>query len=233
MMTDPEPRQPEALKWFQVGCLIGCTCAGKGKEMYPTFSKLGGKSSVGCDAPMEPTNNDAKYRTFNLQNKSVAGDWTRYFPWRAPGFSKPLDACSIASGFREGENSYGSSVSGFTNGAKGSSVAGKVTYWPAGGTAEARYGIMVNHGGGYQYRLCPKTQTLTEECFQANPLKFASGDQFIEKADGSRVKISVVDLSEGTSPPGSAWRRFPLPACNCDIGVGCVDRASASRCAWG
>ena len=28
---------------------------------------------------------------------------------------------------------------------------------------------------GYQYRLCPKSQPLSEECFQAHPLPFADG----------------------------------------------------------
>ena len=29
-MTEPVPRQPEPLFWYQVGCMIGCTCSGGG-----------------------------------------------------------------------------------------------------------------------------------------------------------------------------------------------------------
>merc|ERR1712025_972601 len=31
--------------------------------------------------------------------------------------------------------------------------------------------------GGFQYRLCPKDQKLTEDCFQQTPLPFASSTQ--------------------------------------------------------
>ena len=223
-MTSPTPRQPEPLYWFQVGCLIGCTCAGKGKEMYPTFAKYGGTSALGCDAPTEPTNNDRPFRTWNTDNMSHAGDWTRFFPWRAPGHAKPLDACSIASGFVAGTDSFGSSVSGFRNGNAGSVLpAGKVTYWPAGKTVEASFGTVVNHGGGYQYRLCPKSSTLSEECFQANPVAFASSSTTIRRANGAAVSVPATDLSKGTKPNGSTRRRLPFPACNCDAGSGCFD----------
>ena len=71
------------------------------------------------------------------------------------------------------------------------------TEWVAGGVAEVGWGIIANHGGGYQYRLCrwgssylissliynviydnqlcrkPETgmADLTEECFQQMPLR--------------------------------------------------------------
>ena len=34
------------------------------------------------------------------------------------------------------------------------------------------WGIAANHGGGYQYRLCPADADPTEECFQKTPLDF-------------------------------------------------------------
>ena len=34
------------------------------------------------------------------------------------------------------------------------------------------WGIAANHGGGYQYRLCPAGEDPTEECFQKTPLEF-------------------------------------------------------------
>jgi len=42
------------------------------------------------------------------------------------------------------------------------------TKWTAGEFVEVGWGVLYNHGGGYQYRLC-KLDTpggLTEECFQ-------------------------------------------------------------------
>ena len=36
------------------------------------------------------------------------------------------------------------------------------TVWRAGQEAEVTWQITANHGGGYQYRLCPGDQALTE-----------------------------------------------------------------------
>jgi len=64
---------------------------------------------------------------------------------------------------------------------------------------------------------------VTEECFQQTPLEFASGSQIIHYEDGSHVdvKITAIDVSEGTIPTGSTWRKNPVPACNCDSGFTC------------
>ena len=35
---------------------------------------------------------------------------------------------------------------------------------------ETLWSIRANHGGGYQYRLCPLEDTLTEECFKKMPM---------------------------------------------------------------
>jgi hypothetical protein len=45
--------------------------------------------------------------------------------------------------------------------------------WKAGATVETKWNIRANHGGGYQYRLCPLSSALTEECFQQRPIPFA------------------------------------------------------------
>ena len=97
------------------------------------------------------------------------------------------------------------------------------TEWKAGGTAEASYAIWASHGGGIQYRLCPASSELNEDCFQQMPLAFATNHSLIRYTDGTTpdVEVPAVDASEGTSPVGSAWRRMPVPACNCDIGDSC------------
>lgn len=44
--------------------------------------------------------------------------------------------------------------------------------WTLGGTAEVAFALLANHGGGYSYRLCPKSSKISEECFQQNTLRF-------------------------------------------------------------
>ena len=61
-----------------------------------------------------------------------------------------------------------------------------------------------------QYRLCPRSTPLTEECFQQRPIPFA-GAVALEWQNGSRTEIQGRYLSNGTVPHGSAWARNPLP----------------------
>ena len=69
--------------------------------------------------------------------------------------------------------------------------------WKAGQEVEVAWTIQVerrggrlllqaNHGGGYQYRLCPRGQKLDEECFQKMPLAFI-GMQSFRWGDGTQV----------------------------------------------
>eukprot|EP01043_Picozoa_sp_COSAG02_P014291 COSAG02_NODE_587_length_19920_cov_78.898693_3_plen_234_part_00 len=72
-----------------------------------------------------------------------------------------------------------------------------------------------------QYRLCPKGSSLTEECFRKHPLEFADDTTTIRYHDDSRpdFEIPAMDVSRGTIPAGSTFRRNPIPACNCDSGM--------------
>jgi len=218
-MMEPVPRQPESLYWYQVGCMIGCTCSGGGKETYPTLE------SVNCQSPGTPTLTKPEELTWNAQGKSPMGEWNKYMPWRAPGTSMPLDACGIASGFLPSAkvqyaHKFGNAK--IKQGTKGTTLAaGKVTEWLAGSVVKASYRLVVNHGGGYQYRVCPKTQAPTESCFQANPLAFANGKTTVEYKTGKKISLHAVDITAGVQPAGYAWRRLPLPACACDIGTNC------------
>ena len=78
------------------------------------------------------------------------------------------------------------------------------TIWKAGASVEVAWGIRYNHGGGYQYRLCPAHQPLTEECMQKTPLEFdrAAGTSLVWN-NGTRYRIENVFVSQGTWPPGS------------------------------
>jgi hypothetical protein len=65
-------------------------------------------------------------------------------------------------------------------------------------------------GAADQYRLCPLSSALTEECFQQRPLPFA-GKLQLEWQNGSRLEIEGRYLSAGTTPLGSTWSRNPMP----------------------
>lgn len=47
-----------------------------------------------------------------------------------------------------------------------------------GNCRKVAWGIAANHGGGYQYRLCPADADPTEECFQKTPLDFVGEDSW-------------------------------------------------------
>jgi hypothetical protein len=198
-----------------------------------------------CTSPTEPTLK-ATDRTWNIASKSPKGDWNKYMPWRAPGTSKPLDSCGIASGFKPGAKGGGyphtfAEKSGVAQGDKGSALtSATTTTWVAGSTVQAAFTLGVNHGGGYQYRVCPrsdvdgKAQIIDETCFAKHPLQFADSVHTITFAnnDGEAAKediqIAALAVTEGVQPAGHAWRRLPLPACNCDLGSGCTSDSKTS-----
>merc|ERR1719231_2002954 len=83
------------------------------------------------------------------------------------------------------------------------------TVWQRGSLAKARWQQTAGHGGGYQYRLCPADQPLTEACFQARPLPFASTEHTLRFADPSKDRqIPATVVLEGG---GQGWMRNPIP----------------------
>jgi len=108
--------------------------------------------------------------------------------------------------------------------AKANSEQQPVTQWTAGGVAEVATGaLFANHGGGYQWRLCPAAEFTAdgiknEECFQHSPLEYATGKsaiQFGNKTGGSRVEFDAVRVTDantdGVMPKGSTWTKYPVP----------------------
>ena len=97
--------------------------------------------------------------------------------------------------------------------------------WKAGSVVDVAWGIYVNHGGGYIYRLCPLGSNLTEDCFWRHPLKFHGNTQRLRWSNGTEVEIPASRVSSGTFPPGSTWSMVPIPACASELGgyqgVGC------------
>lgn len=63
-----------------------------------------------------------------------------------------------------------------------------------------------------QYRLCPASEPLTEECFKNLPLKFA-GPPKLRHADGTETEFRPTYVTEGTTPAGSTWAMNPIPVC--------------------
>jgi len=95
------------------------------------------------------------------------------------------------------------------------------TVWTAGSKVEVGWAIRYNHGGGYQYRLCPRDAELTEECFQRTPLEFDRSRQALVWNNGTRYPLEGVFVDTGTTPAGSTWARNPVPRFCPGGGVGC------------
>lgn len=89
------------------------------------------------------------------------------------------------------------------------------TTWAQGSTQEVAWGLHANHGGGYAYRLCPKSGDLSEACFQRHHLRFASPSSWIQWSDdrSNRTAFNATRVSAGTAPQGSEWTKNPIPAC--------------------
>lgn len=146
-------------------------------------------------------------------------DSYRFNPWRAPGYAPVVDVCGQAGGKEPKQNIGGDSdfttTSLATMGDMGSKVlkpSKNKTRWAAGSSVEVAWGIRFNHGGGYQYRLCPAHKPLTEECMQQMPLDFdVEVGTHLMWNNGTRWPIRNVFVSTGTWPKGSTWARNPIP----------------------
>ena len=85
------------------------------------------------------------------------------------------------------------------------------TVWRRGGEATVSWNVRNNHGGGYQYRVCPAEEKPSEECFQRHPLPFMRDRQAILLANGTALPIPGTFVDVGTLPAGSTWAKNPLP----------------------
>jgi len=197
-----------ACMWFSQGCSIGCPNCTENNKVFT-------KSLCGSKTP--PTIRDPSRRTFNRHAPSGSVlDWTKTHPWRAPGSAPVLDPCGVAGGASKNNSGAGGFVPpSFKAGDKGSSLPAlpTKTMWDAGSIVEVSWAIAANHGGGYQYRLCPKTEALTEECFKRMPLAFVGDKQVLRWKNGTEAEIPATRVSEGTVPSGSTWTMNPIPTC--------------------
>jgi len=171
-----------------------------------------------------------KYRTLNRNvTAGSAEDWTRFNPWRAPGHAPVYDPCGRAGGGPHPTGGHGE----FTNTtyAKFGDLGSKLPYyatgtvWEAGSAVETMQGIRANHGGGYQYRLCPlEKMPCSEADFQQTPMPFADSSS-IMMSNGTMLKLSSTFVSVGTLPVGSTWQMLGIPDTHVGhpAGVGAVE----------
>eukprot|EP01065_Artemidia_motanka_P022789 TRINITY_DN269_c0_g1_i1.p1 TRINITY_DN269_c0_g1~~TRINITY_DN269_c0_g1_i1.p1 ORF type:complete len:428 (+),score=110.04 TRINITY_DN269_c0_g1_i1:96-1379(+) len=197
----------EYCEYMSPGCMGKAIFCGSASETKCSYAREGWAEGT-CDS---------KKATLKLWY-SVPEDWTKYHPWRSPGAAGVLDACGLAGGSTKDNTGAGgigwitvAGVQGYP-GSKLPPVDLKTT-WKAGTEVEVSWGITANHGGGYQYRLCPRSSPLTEECFQKMPLEFVGSTQVLRWNNGEELVINATRVAEGTTPAGSTWSMVPLPAC--------------------
>lgn len=197
--------------FFNQGCQPGCSAC-TDKPSGDTCSEPGGT--------MAPTLNDQRLRTY--MNVAKVYDWTKVNPWRSPGYSPVGSPCGLAGGGPTKHPGNGATAPpGVKQGFDGRLLPeGSKTSWVRGSVQEVAWSIRANHGGGYAYRLCPKTGNLTEECFQAHHLEFPTNVSWIEYGNdkSNRTAITAQRVSIGTLPTGSTWTKNPIPACNSTSG---------------
>ena len=215
-----------ACMWFNQGCTIGCEQC---DDTFNNFQNFG--SACGIKYPKSTLPDE--FRTYNLNdtdpyNPTINADWTVHHPWRAPGRAPVLDSCGVSGGSTHNNDPAGG-IGNVTiarkQGVFGSKFLPPVTWsttkWVIGSTAEVEWGIAANHGGGYQYRLCPADQELNEACFQKTPLKFSGSKQKLRWDNGYEVEIDAHRVSDGTIPVGSEWTKNPIPSCG-NLGLSAI-----------
>jgi hypothetical protein len=270
----------QACFWFSNGCSIGCAeCDGNTRGPIPVRG-FGGKTCMGMAPrfPADPAKEgnckrkmdvcqrghnasvcSAELRTYNTAAECHGPeDWYEFSPWRAPGAAPVFDGCGMAGGkppprgTRFGAEYFNTTLSKQGDlGSKSLPKSHTGVVWRAGSTVEVSWAIEANHGGGYQYRLCPAGEPATEACFQRTPLAF-TGSQALrwggprgrtENITGHFVTDSaprgglVGDLYSGIAvvPPGSIWSQNPIPDFGSDHGAAsfpprCKEDLASPKC---
>ena len=142
----------ESCLYYQIGCYAGCgTCSMSGKGLYPSPEDL--QLAGNCE-PAKPSLPE-HMRSYNVDNQSTAGDWTKVNPWRAPGSAgignPKFQPCGVNSGWDTPHPSRGSAgppAGGQPIGAYGTDLppVGAPAVWKSGGIEEVSYSIYANHG---------------------------------------------------------------------------------------
>merc|ERR1711939_116260 len=205
----------QAAFWYSQGCFIGCP---------ECFHNDGRRQADLCGLGVKATLNDPKYRTVNRD--APAGSPTdiyKHNPWRYPGSAPVGDkknnaACGYAGGTPNKMNVSEEGIYTPTKYASHGDLGINLkpldtnTTWKIGGEAEVTWQVKNNHGGGYQYRLCPVGEPLTEACFQKHPLDFVQDRQAVVFPNGTLFPVKGVFVSgDLVKPAGSTWAAMPMP----------------------
>ena len=220
--------------WMSVGCSLGCESCDGGQNGHGGTNP-NSKDRCG-EGKGKATNNDPLHRTFNRNCTGACvnseTDWTRFNPWRAPGSAPVYDSCGRAGGGPKPTGGKGEYVntSFATFGQMGSTlpVQRSGAVWKVGSVVEALWSVRANHGGGWQFRLCPLESKLDEECFQKTPVPFGkrppnapvacavqifsdrllvitAGNSRMMMSNGTMLDLTSTFVTEGTMPKGSTW----------------------------
>lgn len=232
--------------WFNEGCTIGCpNCTGPGKLIFSPHGSCGAKQGK-ATLPDYARTQFYKDTPLKQPREKECG----INPWCAPGSAPVESPCGLAGGDKRSgaAGAGGHPPAGSKQGDDASDLPelkGKKAIWKAGGTAEVSWAIIANHGGGYQFRLCPKQARPSEECFQKTPLEFEGNESYIQWVPPpksgpyqlysypppfgglptfdapdpkNRTAIPRVTVNTGTIPAGSTWARNPIPHCKAGFG---------------
>lgn len=200
----------------------------------PHTDKAGFRKSYCKQKTAKPWTLPRKAWTMNINAVEGAEDDSyRFNPWRSPGSAPVVDPCGQAGGKYKQTPVGGDSVYTTTVQAQMGDMGSKVlkpvdeqyqANWTAGEEVDVAWGMRYNHGGGYQYRLCPVDRLHEgESCFQETPLEFVKSAHKLLWNNGSLIEVlgeekgvfvSGVGVTFG--PPGSTWARNPIPRVNTD-----------------
>ena len=198
---------------------------GSGIIPDPKYTQPGGGIHARAICSAKPKRNaticDPRLRTINT-NAACGGpdDYYFYAPWRSPGAAPVIDACGVAGGRLPGQGpgSAGADIQNTTHvrlADRGSELPPLPTgtRWQRGETVEVAWTVKAFHGGGYQYRLCPRNESLTEACFQKTPLRFTGRQTFRWGGPGGHnISFDGTYAVDGVTPAGSMWVKNPIPA---------------------
>jgi len=211
----------QSVFWFSQGCTPGCdACDGQGQRI-PNWDHCNTTRAE----PLKPTLAKKYWSANRNATEGTPQDIWKYQPWRSPGLAPVNDACGMAGG--NPTPMYNGAEYTPTPFAKQGDLGSVVlkprdmgVVWKAGSLVNVSWYIAFNHGGGYKYRICPRSMPLTEECFQLpeHQLDFASREHIVLFKEGPK-RIPNTIVKEGG---GLGWMLNPIPMPNF-IGSDCDD----------